>query len=384
MGGAVREGNWTPAAEFNIWVDPEAARIVFRSGLPITMVGLDVTHQAHLPRHRGRPARRARDAGRARVRRPAPVLRPVPPRALRLGRVADPRRRRRRPRRRPGPRDDGAVPGRRRDDGRDHPRPDRRGHAWRRRPAAERRRRARASTGSGSSACWSTRSPRSGERADRRARPSGQPTSCATSPSATRTRSAPRWPRATPGRTSSSRGSPRIRRRTLAPARRQPRGQRVERGRRRARAAAAARRRRPGRVRVAARRRQRRRPGRARSPRSAPTSRRSSTRCWRAWPAGPDPRRRDARLHRDADGRRVRRSGGAQRRRSSGSTRVLAGLCADRGIRFVDGILAISRDAARGSGRSSRPTACTRRPPSTGGGSDERIEPAVRGLLARD
>jgi pyrimidine-specific ribonucleoside hydrolase len=46
MGGAMREGNWTPAAEFNIWVDPEAARIVFRSGLPITMVGLDVTHQA--------------------------------------------------------------------------------------------------------------------------------------------------------------------------------------------------------------------------------------------------------------------------------------------------------------------------------------------------
>jgi pyrimidine-specific ribonucleoside hydrolase len=46
MGGAIREGNWTPAAEFNIWVDPEAARIVFRSGLPITMIGLDVTHQA--------------------------------------------------------------------------------------------------------------------------------------------------------------------------------------------------------------------------------------------------------------------------------------------------------------------------------------------------
>ena len=46
MGGAVREGNWTPAAEFNIWVDPEAARIVFRSGLPISMMGLDVTHQA--------------------------------------------------------------------------------------------------------------------------------------------------------------------------------------------------------------------------------------------------------------------------------------------------------------------------------------------------
>lgn len=46
MGGAKGAGNWTPAAEFNIWVDPEAARIVFRSGLPITMCGLDVTHQA--------------------------------------------------------------------------------------------------------------------------------------------------------------------------------------------------------------------------------------------------------------------------------------------------------------------------------------------------
>ena len=39
-------GNTTPAAEFNIYVDPEAAREVFESGLPITMLGLDVTHQA--------------------------------------------------------------------------------------------------------------------------------------------------------------------------------------------------------------------------------------------------------------------------------------------------------------------------------------------------
>jgi purine nucleosidase len=39
-------GNASAAAEFNIWVDPEAARIVFRSGLPITMCGLDVTHKA--------------------------------------------------------------------------------------------------------------------------------------------------------------------------------------------------------------------------------------------------------------------------------------------------------------------------------------------------
>jgi inosine-uridine nucleoside N-ribohydrolase len=46
MGGAIGEGNTTPAAEFNIWVDPEAANRVFQSGVDITMVGLDVTHQA--------------------------------------------------------------------------------------------------------------------------------------------------------------------------------------------------------------------------------------------------------------------------------------------------------------------------------------------------
>jgi len=46
MGGSMGAGNWTAAAEFNIWVDPEAARIVFRSGLPLTMHGLDVTHKA--------------------------------------------------------------------------------------------------------------------------------------------------------------------------------------------------------------------------------------------------------------------------------------------------------------------------------------------------
>src|SRR6476620_12675569 len=46
MGGAIAEGNVTPAAEFNIWADPEAAQRVFRSGLDVTMVGLDVTHQA--------------------------------------------------------------------------------------------------------------------------------------------------------------------------------------------------------------------------------------------------------------------------------------------------------------------------------------------------
>jgi inosine-uridine nucleoside N-ribohydrolase len=46
MGGAIAEGNMTPAAEFNIWADPEAAARVFSSGLDVTMIGLDVTHQA--------------------------------------------------------------------------------------------------------------------------------------------------------------------------------------------------------------------------------------------------------------------------------------------------------------------------------------------------
>lgn len=46
MGGAIGLGNTTPSAEFNIWVDPEAAAIVFGCGRPVTMVPLEVTHQA--------------------------------------------------------------------------------------------------------------------------------------------------------------------------------------------------------------------------------------------------------------------------------------------------------------------------------------------------
>ena len=46
MGGAIGLGNTTPAAEFNIWADPEAAARVFTSGIDVTMIGLDVTHKA--------------------------------------------------------------------------------------------------------------------------------------------------------------------------------------------------------------------------------------------------------------------------------------------------------------------------------------------------
>lgn len=47
MGGATDFGNTTPAAEYNIYADPEAADIVFRSGIPLVMCGLDVTHKAY-------------------------------------------------------------------------------------------------------------------------------------------------------------------------------------------------------------------------------------------------------------------------------------------------------------------------------------------------
>jgi inosine-uridine nucleoside N-ribohydrolase len=64
MGGAVAEGNVTPAAEFNIWADPEAARRVFSSGLPVTMIGLDVTHQALMTETHAEQLRSSGPAGR--------------------------------------------------------------------------------------------------------------------------------------------------------------------------------------------------------------------------------------------------------------------------------------------------------------------------------
>ncbi|HKI93561.1 MAG TPA: nucleoside hydrolase, partial [Gaiellaceae bacterium] len=64
MGGAIGEGNTTPAAEFNALVDPEAAAAVFASGIPVTMVGLDVTHMALFTREHADRVRGAGTAGR--------------------------------------------------------------------------------------------------------------------------------------------------------------------------------------------------------------------------------------------------------------------------------------------------------------------------------
>ena len=46
MGGAAISGNRTPTTEFNTWQDPEATHLVFSSGIPITMCGIDITHKA--------------------------------------------------------------------------------------------------------------------------------------------------------------------------------------------------------------------------------------------------------------------------------------------------------------------------------------------------
>lgn len=50
MGGSYYRGNWSAIAEFNVWIDPEAADILMRSGIPFLLHGLDVTHQAYITR----------------------------------------------------------------------------------------------------------------------------------------------------------------------------------------------------------------------------------------------------------------------------------------------------------------------------------------------
>ena len=65
MGGAIAEGNVTPAAEFNAYVDPEAAHAVFESGIDVTMIGLDITHKALFDSTHAERLRGAGKAGKA-------------------------------------------------------------------------------------------------------------------------------------------------------------------------------------------------------------------------------------------------------------------------------------------------------------------------------
>jgi inosine-uridine nucleoside N-ribohydrolase len=66
MGGSLTFGNVTPAAEFNIWCDPEAAHVVFTSGIPIRMIGLNVTNQVIATRPRREQIRElGRSTGRS-------------------------------------------------------------------------------------------------------------------------------------------------------------------------------------------------------------------------------------------------------------------------------------------------------------------------------
>jgi purine nucleosidase len=78
MGGAAfKPGNSTPAAEFNFMIDPHAAQIMLTAGVPMTMFGLDVTHQAVIKQAgrqgRARRPRRRRHDALLRLRRSLPA-----------------------------------------------------------------------------------------------------------------------------------------------------------------------------------------------------------------------------------------------------------------------------------------------------------------------
>ena len=78
MGGAAVGGNRTPCSEFNIHADPDAAEIVFSSGIPIVMCGLDVTEQASFS-PRSSPPCRTRPSGALPARqRPDPCRKTWP------------------------------------------------------------------------------------------------------------------------------------------------------------------------------------------------------------------------------------------------------------------------------------------------------------------
>ena len=163
MGGAIAEGNMTPAAEFNIWADPEAAQAVFHAGIDTTMIGLDVTHRALTT-----PAlqERLRAAGATGVvrRRSRRLLHRLPPRDVRLGRCSDPRRRGRRRGDPPGARHDRRAQRRGRARVRPVPREDRRRPLEPDGPGGECAGSASTSTRRRSSSCSSSGSRVSGER----------------------------------------------------------------------------------------------------------------------------------------------------------------------------------------------------------------------------
>ncbi len=62
MGGAITQGNITPSAEFNFYVDPHAAQVVLQAGIPVTLVTLDITHQAIATPERLAPIRQQNTA----------------------------------------------------------------------------------------------------------------------------------------------------------------------------------------------------------------------------------------------------------------------------------------------------------------------------------